>query len=136
MGGMVTVLEKEEYEAWLRRESQPTGRPASEGEDLFTALACATCHTGEDTERGPSLHGVFGAEVELASGATVRVDEQYLRESILDPLRQLRRGYQPLMPTFAGQVSEEQVAGLVRYIRELRPAPGGEAPAEAASAGG
>jgi cytochrome c oxidase subunit 2 len=137
MGGMVTVLEKEEYEVWLRGESQPVGSPAgSAGEDLFTSLACATCHTGEDSERGPSLHGVFGSEIELASGGTVRVDEQYLRESILEPLEKLRRGYQPLMPTFAGQVSEEQVAGLVRYIKSLPSSPAAEAPAVAASAGG
>ena len=119
MGGIVTVLEKEEYEAWLRGERQPQGYPASAGEDLFTSLACSTCHGAEDTERGPSLHGLFGSEIELASGATVRVDDQYLRESILDPLQKLRSGYRPLMPTFAGQVTEEQVAGLVRYIRGL-----------------
>lgn len=138
MGGTVTVLEKEEYEAWLRGESQPVGSPGSAGEDLFTALACSTCHVGEDTERGPSLHGLYGREVELASGGTVRVDEQYLRESILEPLEKLRSGYQPLMPTFAGQVSEEQVAGLVRYIKGLAPveAPENEEPAQAASAGG
>lgn len=119
MGGMVTVLEKEEYESWLRGERSPQGSPAAAGEDLFTSLACATCHESEDTERGPSLHGLFGSEIRLASGATVRVDDQYLRESILDPAQKLRDGYRPLMPTFAGQVTEEQVAGLVRYIKTL-----------------
>jgi cytochrome c oxidase subunit II len=123
MGGMVTVLEKEEYEAWLRGEQQPQTSPAAAGEDLFTSLACATCHGAEDTERGPSLHGLFGSDVRLASGATVRVDDQYLRESIVDPAQKLRSGFRPLMPTFAGQVSEEQVATLVHYIKNLGPAP-------------
>lgn len=137
MGGTVTVLEKEEYEAWLRGERLPQGSPAAAGEDLFTSLACSTCHGAEDSPRGPSLHGLFGEEVRLASGATVRVDDQYLRESILDPLEKLRPGYQPLMPTFMGQVTEEQVASLVRYIKTLAPVPApGEGDIQPAAAGG
>ncbi|HVS66251.1 MAG TPA: cytochrome c oxidase subunit II [Thermoanaerobaculia bacterium] len=120
MKGTVTVLEREEYEAWLRRESDPaTATPASTGEELFTSLACVTCHEESDTTRGPALHGLFGSEIRLASGATIEADESYLRQSILEPMADIRAGYQPLMPTFAGQVSEQQLADLVRYLKTL-----------------
>lgn len=135
MGGIVTVLEKEEYEVWLRGEGQPTSSPAAAGEDLFTSLACSTCHGAEDSERGPSLHGLFGTEVRLASGTTIEVDDQYLRESILNPLEKLRPGYLPLMPTFAGQVTEEQVASLLSYIKGLTAAPAPEAGVAVAAGG-
>ncbi len=118
MRGKVTVLEKEEYEAWLRNET-PNSTPASNGEDLFTSLACSTCHTGEPSGRGPSLHGLFGSQVTLASGETVTVDESYIRESIVEPRARIVSGYLPLMPTFKGQVTEEQVIDLITYIKSL-----------------
>jgi cytochrome c oxidase subunit II len=119
MGGKVTVLERDEYEAWLREESSPTANPASTGADLFTALACSTCHQEQDSHRGPSLHGLFGKDVVLASGETVRADENYLRESILEPNRKVVQGFMALMPTFAGQVTEEQLVDLLRYLKTL-----------------
>ncbi|HVS15152.1 MAG TPA: cytochrome c oxidase subunit II [Thermoanaerobaculia bacterium] len=138
MGGTVTVLERDQYEAWLREESAPNANPAATGEDLFTALACATCHQEQDSHRGPTLHGLFGKEVVLASGETVRADETYLRESILEPNRKLVRGYMALMPTFTGQVTEEQVGHLVRYLKTLGTASAdgaGEHPTSAMSGG-
>ncbi len=131
MGGTVTVMEKDEYEAWLQADD--TGSlPLSSGEELFTSLACSTCHTGEDGARGPALHGVFGSEVQVAAGGTVQVDESYIRESILNPRAKVRAGYMPLMPTFEGQISEEQLMDIINYIKTLD---GGtrtaDAPAEA-----
>lgn len=119
MGGTVTVLERDEYESWLREESAPMAAPASTGASLFTALACTTCHQEGDSKRGPSLHGLFGKEVTLASGETIRVDETYIRESILEPNRKVVSGYMALMPTFQGQVTEEQLASLVLYLKTL-----------------
>ena len=121
MRGTVTVLEREEYEAWLRLESDPAhaSPAAATGEELFTSLACVTCHQDSDTSRGPALDGLFGSEVRLASGETVEVDENYLRRSILEPMAEIRAGFQPVMPTFAGQVSEEQLADLVVYLKSL-----------------
>jgi cytochrome c oxidase subunit 2 len=120
MGGTVTVLDRGEYEVWLRRESDPNrASPASTGEELFSSLACVTCHAGADSSRGPALHGLFGREVRLASGETVRADDNYLRESIVAPMSKIRAGYQPVMPTFAGQVNEEQLVDLVRYLKTL-----------------
>jgi cytochrome c oxidase subunit 2 len=107
------------------------------GQKLFTSLACITCHKADGQGRGPALVGVFGTEVELATGQKVKVDEAYIRESILTPLAKVVKGYEPVMPTFQGQVSEESVLQLIAYIKSIGPqgrqagAPGASPPAAA-----
>jgi cytochrome c oxidase subunit II len=128
MGGSIYVLEPAEYAAWLAGEVP--GQPRATGQELFTSLACITCHDAGDQQRGPSLTGVFGSEVKLATGSTVLADESYLRESILTPAAKLVEGYDPLMPTYQGQVTEEQLMSLVDYIKSL----GGQKAASAAPA--
>lgn len=132
MIGWVTVMELEEYQAWLQGGAAPAS-PAAAGEQLFAQLACNTCHKEAPDARGPALHGVFGTQVSLASGATVTADEDYLRESILDPAAKVVVGYQPIMPSFQGQVSEEGLMQLISYIKGLsgeRTASAGAEPAE------
>jgi cytochrome c oxidase subunit 2 len=119
MGGRVTVVERDQYDAFLESGGVTTTMGPSSGEELFASLACVTCHQEPDAGRGPSLRGLLGNRVELASGETVIADESYVRESILDPTAKVVKGYMPLMPTFAGQVSEEQIAKLIEYIRSL-----------------
>ena len=118
MGGTIRVLEQDEYEAWLQADDTGTV-PTSSGEQLFTSLACSTCHQDRDDSRGPALKGVFGSEVQIAGGDSVIADETYIRESILNPRAKVRAGFMPLMPTFEGQVSEEQLLDLIKYIRTL-----------------
>jgi cytochrome c oxidase subunit 2 len=74
--------------------------------------------------RGPNLQGVFGKPVQLEDGRTVTADENYLRECILDPGTKRVKGFQPIMPTFQGLVSEEQVNALVAYIKSIAAAKG------------
>lgn len=119
MGGSVYVMEQDDYEAWLAQEPAPGGGAATSGEELFAALACNTCHHEGSRSRGPDLAGVFGSEVRLTGGATVVADEDYLRESILNPQAKVVEGYQPLMPTFQGQVNEDQLLQLIQYIKTL-----------------
>lgn len=122
MGGTVYAMEPDAYEAWLAREpgaGAPGSGEAPSGEELFTALACTTCHQEGARARGPSLEGLFGSQVDLAGGGTVVADEAYLRESILDPGARVVEGYQPLMPTYQGQVSEDQLLQLIQYIKSL-----------------
>jgi cytochrome c oxidase subunit 2 len=115
MIGKVVVLEPDAYQAWL---SGNDGQPlAARGQQLFQQLACVTCHLDDNTGRGPSLAGIFGRSVELADGGTVTVDDSYIRESILTPQLKTVAGYQPLMPTFQGQVNEEGVMGLIEFIK-------------------
>ena len=93
------------------------------GAKVFTDLGCATCHMDSSQGRGPSLKGVFGSQVTLASGDKVTADEAYVRESILTPTAKMVAGFPPLMPTFQGVVSEEQIAQLTAYVKSLATAP-------------
>ena len=122
MGGWVTVMDPAEYAAWLSDESGNVN-PASAGEKLFTQLACVTCHLSDGTGRAPSLNGVYGAKVLLADGSTVTADDAYIRESILQPKAKIVAGYQPVMPTFQGLVTEEQILNLTAYIKSLQSQP-------------
>ncbi len=122
MGGWVTVMDPAEYAAWLSGESGDVN-PASAGEKLFTQLACVTCHIANGTGRAPSLNGVYGARVLLADGTSVVADEAYIRESILQPKAKIVAGYQPVMPTFQGLVTEEQILNLTAYIKSLQSQP-------------
>jgi cytochrome c oxidase subunit 2 len=120
MIGQVIVMEEEDYEAWLAG-GRSTGSAVETGERLFAELSCNTCHTPDSTGRGPSLIGLFGSTVDLANGSTVVADENYLRESIMSSQTRVVRGYQPIMPTYQGQVSEEHLMQLIAYIRALKP---------------
>jgi cytochrome c oxidase subunit 2 len=93
-----------------------------------------SCHLDDNTGRGPSLAGIFGSSVELADGGKATVDDSYIRESILTPQLKTVAGYQPLMPTFQGQVNEEGVMGLIEFIKSKAAAPRPAAPGAQASA--
>ena len=69
--------------------------------------------------RGPILHGVFGQPVQLSDGSTVTADENYMRDSILQPSAKIVLGYQPIMPSFAGRLSDEQIMQIIEYIKSL-----------------
>jgi cytochrome c oxidase subunit 2 len=130
MIGWVTVLSQDDYQAWLSGGATE-GTLAQVGARLFTQFACHTCHAGGDTQRGPVLNGLFGSRVTLANGETVVADNGYIRESILNPQAKIVAGFPPIMPTFQGQVSEEQLLALTEYIKSLPPgksAPGVGAP--------
>lgn len=119
MGGTVTVMEPEDYALWLA--AQPEGDDLGrEGRALFVALGCAGCHEGSTVVRAPGLAGVYGRAVNLADGRVVRADEAYLRDSILQPKRDVVAGFEPRMPSFAGLVGEDDLLRLVAYIRSLR----------------
>lgn len=118
MIGSVIVLERDEYQAWLAG-STPGATPVDSGEQLFAQYACNTCHMEDDGGRGPSLHDIIGEEVRIAGGRTMERTDTYLRESILHPSAKLVEGYQQLMPTFQGQISEEGVLHLIAYIKSL-----------------
>ncbi len=119
MGGWVYVMPQKEFDNWLAGSTSDQ-TPVQAGKDLFTTkLGCASCHAGGDNQRGAKLEGIFGKEVRLVGGGTAIADEQYIRNSILNPGGQVVEGYQPIMPTFKGQVTEEQLGFLVAYIKSL-----------------
>jgi len=117
MIGYIIVMEPAQYEAWMSGGS--TGPLSATGEKIFAELGCSTCHRSDGQGRGPNLQGVFGRPVALEDGRTVTADENYLRECILDPGAKRVKGFQPIMPTFQGLVSEEQLNALVAYVKSL-----------------
>jgi cytochrome c oxidase subunit II len=123
MGGWVSVMEPADYESWLTGSTGATANPVVAGERLFAEKACNTCHFSDGKGRGPSLNGLYEAKVLLADGSTVTADEPYLRESILAPNAKIVAGYQPQMPTYQGQLSEEQILSLLTYIKSLQGQP-------------
>ncbi len=117
MIGSVVVMEPEDYQTWLA--GGPAQPPVAAGRALFARYACDTCHSENNTGRGPSLHGIAGQEVTVAGGRSLARDDNYLRESILNPGAKLVAGFSPLMPTFQGQINEEGVMQLIAYIKSL-----------------
>src|SRR5919107_179102 len=121
MGGYVYVMEQAAYQQWLAGGTG-TESAASQGMKLFQQRGCASCHQvdpGGQQGRGPTLYGIFGKSQQVEGGGAVTVDEAYVRESILNPRAKIAAGFQDQMPTFQGQLSEEQILQLVAYIRSL-----------------
>jgi cytochrome c oxidase subunit II len=117
MIGSIVVMEPAQFEAWMGGGT--TGPLSASGEKIFAELGCVTCHRTDSHGRGPNLQGVFGRPVLLQDGRTVTADENYVRESILDPGAKVVNGFKAVMPTFQGLVSEEQLNALVAYVKSL-----------------
>ncbi len=132
MRGEVVVLPPVEFERWLSARSPVDAVPgtpgtpgaplAQMGKGAFYRLGCNACHLPGAAVRAPRLDGIYGREVVLRNGQRVIADEQYLRESILDPQAKLVAGYQApsLMPTYKGQLGEEQIFELIEFIKSIR----------------
>jgi cytochrome c oxidase subunit 2 len=118
MIGSVIAMEPSDFQAWLSG-GRGEDSPVAAGAKLFTDLACVTCHQQESQGRGPVLQNLFGKPVELQDGRKVVADEAYIRESIVNPQAKVVAGFQPLMPTFQGLVTEEQLLQLIAYVRSL-----------------
>lgn len=118
MLGEIVAMEPADYAAWLAAQ-QPRNSLAQEGEALFRQLGCSGCHEGKSSVHAPSLKGLYGKPVPLSGGAMVIADEKYLRDSILLPRSQVAAGYQPVMPSFAGRIKEDQLLQLVAYIKSI-----------------
>ena len=123
MLSLVVVHPSGEFEKWLDSASNlsATLPPIEVGKILFTRRGCAQCHSIDGTARtGPSLKAVFGSQQPLTDGTTVEVDENYIRESILEPLKRVRAGYRPVMPSFKGQLKDAEIDGLIEFIKSAQ----------------
>lgn len=119
MIGSVIVSEPAELENWL--ESHADGSLAQQGRQVFLKYRCLSCHSATSGARAPSVEALYGKHVPLRDGRTALADEAYLRESILDPGAKVVAGWQNIMPTFRGQVSEEDIIRLIGYFKSLAP---------------
>lgn len=126
MMAKVIVHEEEEFQNWLADNSGGGSKPedlapAEWGEQLAQEWACTTCHSTDGSSlTGPTWQGVFGSEEALADGSTVTVDENYLRESILEPSAKVVDGFPDVMNTYQGQLSDEQINAIIEYIKTLK----------------
>jgi len=118
MVGEVVVMEQADYDEWLGGHSE--GSLALEGRKLFLKLQCVTCHSADSRARAPVLEDLYGRDVPLRDGRTVRANEDYIRESILDPPAKVVAGFEPIMPTYKGQVNEDEMIQLIEFIKNLR----------------
>lgn len=120
MRGRIVVMTQSDYQRWLTRHgSEPS--PAAAGKQLFQAYGCSGCHLGRSSVRAPSLAGIYGRPVPLANGTTIIADEAYLHDSIVRPVKHIVAGYAPIMPSFAGQISEGEILKIIAYIKSLEP---------------
>jgi cytochrome c oxidase subunit 2 len=118
MIGWITVMNDQDYQAWLSGGAAE-GSLAQRGQTLFGQLGCSTCHKSDGNGTCPKLEGVYGSDVQLTDGKKVAADDSYVRESILNPTAKVVAGYQPIMPTFQGIASEEQIQQLVAYVKSI-----------------
>jgi len=114
MIGRVVAMEPAAYQAWLAGVT-PDEPPAVSGARLFASLGCAQCHG----QNGPTLAGVYGSTVALSDGSSVLADENYVRESIVNAPAKIVAGFPPVMPSYRGQLTDEQVEQLVAYVKSL-----------------
>jgi cytochrome c oxidase subunit II len=118
MIGEVVVMDPSAYQAWLVSGGS-AGALSVSGQQVFEQMGCATCHRSDTQGRGPNLAGIYNRQVTLDDGRTATADENYIRESILNPAIKVVAGFKPIMPTYQGQISEETLAELVSYVKSL-----------------
>jgi len=119
MIGTVIALEPADYERWLRLGAE--GSLALQGRKTFLKYLCASCHSADASARAPLLENLFDKPVYLSDGSVVTADENYLRESIIYPSAKIVAGYENIMPTFKGQISEEEIIEIIGFIKSLTP---------------
>lgn len=117
MGGRVVVMAPAQYAEWLARGNN-VGMTA-QGAERFRQYGCSGCHGENATVRAPKLGGIFGKPVPVKGGGTVVADEVYIRDSILLPLKDIAAGYEPIMPSFAGRIGEDEIMQIIAYLKSL-----------------
>ncbi len=123
MTGRIVVMEQPAFEQWLARQDV-TGTLAAEGGRLYRSLGCGGCHGAGSTVRAPALDGLYGRPVPLSDGTVEIADERFIRDAILKPRDKIAAGYQPLMPSYQGKISEDELIRITAYIKSLAGEPG------------
>jgi len=118
MTGRIVVMNPPAFADWLTRQDT-TGTLAAQGATLFRQFGCGGCHGVGSRVRAPALDGLYGKRVPLSDGTLEIADERYIRDSILKPRQQITAGYEPLMPSYEGKISEDELIKIVAYIKSL-----------------
>ncbi len=127
MRAKVVVLSPEAYDIWDKGVKVDEGAgvaslpPAELGEKIYKEKGCSACHSIDGSKIvGPSFKGIYGHQVELQDGSKVDVDENYIRQSIIEPQSQMVKGFPPVMPSFKGILSDSDVTAIIAYIKTLK----------------
>lgn len=120
MRGRLVVLSRADYEKWLTGRGEGSSL-ALAGKQLFQGHGCSGCHQDRASAPAPALDGLYGRTVPLEGGGTIVADEAYIRDSILQPQKHVVAGFQPIMPSYSGQISEPEIFQLIAYIKSLQP---------------
>jgi cytochrome c oxidase subunit 2 len=118
MIGRVVVMQAQAYENWLKTGEQ-TESIVLAGERLFHDRGCSGCHALNSRFHAPLLQGLYRKPVPLADGTLLTADDQYLRDSILQPAKQITAGYDNIMPSFSGHLTEEEIMQLIAYLKAI-----------------
>lgn len=121
MVGTIYVMNPADYDAWLTSGVTEAGTMSEKGADLFQQLGCVNCHQAGSQGRAPNLVGLYGTRVELQGGGTAIADASFIRESIVNPQARIVNGYDPIMPTFQGLATEDQIQQLIEYLKSIGP---------------
>lgn len=118
----VRVVSQQEFDAWVEENSQVSDDPVARGAQLAQQYGCLACHSTDGTALvGPTWQGIYGSTEALQDGTTVVVDDAYLHESIVDPAAKIVQGFPNVMPpTVAADMTEEQIADVIEFIKSLR----------------
>lgn len=119
MVGWVVAEEPAEHQRWLSQRADLS--LALRGRQRFLQFQCVSCHSADALARAPSLEGLYKQSVRLQDGSAVTADEPYLRESILNPRAKVVAGFEAIMPTFQGQIGEEELLELIAFLKALKP---------------
>jgi cytochrome c oxidase subunit 2 len=122
MLALVIVHPPGEFETWLEKASNflETMTPVEAGQKLYQVRGCQQCHSVDGSAKtGPSFLGLFGRSGQMADGTTVVADENYIRESILEPANKVVAGYEPVMPTYQGRVKDAEITAIIEYLKSL-----------------
>ena len=118
MVGRVVVMEAAAFEGWLSAHANlPT--MAARGAQRYRQLGCDGCHGAQASVHAPKLEGLFGRSVELRDGRSVLADERFIRDAVLLPNRDVPAGYDASMPSFRGQIGEEELLEIIEYLKSL-----------------
>lgn len=125
MRAVLIVMPLVEYDNWVAAERKKlesgTMTVTDKGKALFESSGCGGCHSIDGTPKvGPTLKGVFGRTVQLETGKTVQADEEYLRESIVEPNEDIVKGYQPIMPPYQATLKDDDLAAVIAYLKTLK----------------
>jgi len=124
MIGRVLVMEPDDFERWLAL-SDTAGSMAAKGAARFRQFGCSGCHGPSANVHAPRLEGLFGKPVQLQDGRTVLADERFIRDSVFLPNKEVPANYEPIMPSFRGQIDEEQMLEIIEYLKSIENVPQG-----------